>query len=407
MWTVPSDRTCELLQRGAELVLAIEPEVLEQALGDIDLATLTDQDERLLGDPALVATLRRSNRSNVEFWVRSVLRDPRSPVPANTSPEVLASTRDFVRRGLDEAITEVFRVGQNSAWQNWMTLVLALTDDAAELRELLTYSAASMFAFIDATIRAATAQVRREREQLSRGTHARRLQTVTLLIEGAPISPELAVTRLGYRLDRTHVAVVVWTERPEPDHAALERAVRAVAGATGGEAGLTVTASVGALWSWLAVDATPDLETLRQALAAGDDLRIAAGPVAEGIEGFRRSHLDALETQRLLMRESTGARAARWEDVQLAALLERDELRATQLVHATLGDFATASPELRETLRVYLREQSNAARAAKQLHTHRNTVLARLARAEALLPRPIASNSLNIAVALELLHWRT
>lgn len=327
-------------------------------------------------------------------------------MPANLSPEVLASTRDFVRRGLDEAITEVFRVGQNSAWQNWMAIALDLTDDPAEIRELLTYSAASMFAFTDATIHSATAQVRREREQLTRGTHARRLQTVSLIVEGAPIAPELAVTRLGYRLDRDHVAGVVWTERPDPDPGALERAARSLTAAQAGGPGLTVTASAGALWLWFASDVPPDLDTLHDAVAGSDDVRIATGPVAAGVDGFRRSHLDALETQRLLMRADTSARAARWDDIQLAALLAHDELRANQFVQTTLGDLATASPELRQTLRVYLREQSNAARAAKRLHTHRNTVLARLARAEPQLPSPIVHDSLNIAAALELLHWR-
>lgn len=402
-WRPPSERTCELMREGAQRVLAVSPDVLEEALGDIDLATVTDQDRRLVGDPTLIAMLRRSNRSNVEFWLRSVLRDPRAPVPANLGPEVLASTRDFVRRGLDETIVEVFRVGQNSAWRSWMAIALHLTDDPAEIRELLAHSSASMFAYTDATIRAATAHVRREREHLTHGTHARRLQTVQLIVEGAPIAPELAATRLGYRLDHHHVAGVVWTTRSDPDARALDNAARTLTASTT-DPGLVVTAGAGALWVWLAADAAPTLATLHA--AARDDVRIAMGPVAAGMDGFRRSHLDALETQRLLMRTETAARAARWDDVRLAALLAHDEIRADEFIRATLGDLATAPPELRETLRVYLREQSNAARAARRLHTHRNTVLARLGRAEPRLPRPIGENSLDIAAALELLHWR-
>ena len=402
----PSERICELMQTGVQQVLAVTPEVLEQALGDIDLATVTGQDPRLVSDPALVGMLRRANRSNVEFWVRSILRDPAAPVPANVSPEVLAATRDFVRRGLDEAIIEVFRVGQTSAWQNWMAIALHLTDDPDELRELVTYSSASMFAFIDATIHTATAQIREEREQLTRGTHAQRLQTVTLIIEGAPIAPELAVTRLGYRLDRAHVACVVWTEDADPDPKALDRAAGSVIATAAERSGLTVTAGAGAVWLWIASNAAPALNTLEDAVADSDAVRIAVGPAASGIDGFRRSHLDALETQRLLMRADTPARAARWDDVQLAAMLAHDELRASEFIQTTLGDFAAAPPDMRQTVRVYLREQSNAARAAKRLHMHRNTILARLARAEPQLPGPIAANSLNIAAALELMHWR-
>jgi DNA-binding PucR family transcriptional regulator len=55
---------------------------------------------------------------------------------------------------------------------------------------------------------------------------------------------------------------------------------------------------------------------------------------------------------------------------------------------------------------VYVREQSNASRAAKRLYTHRNSLLRRLARAEQLLPRPLSENSVEVAVALEVLRWR-
>ena len=43
---------------------------------------------------------------------------------------------------------------------------------------------------------------------------------------------------------------------------------------------------------------------------------------------------------------------------------------------------------------------------AERLYTHRNTVIRRLARADELLPRPLADNLVDIAAALELLRWR-
>ena len=67
---------------------------------------------------------------------------------------------------------------------------------------------------------------------------------------------------------------------------------------------------------------------------------------------------------------------------------------------------SSAPLPLRETVRTYLRLQSNTSRAAEALFTHRNTVLARLNRAEQLLPRPLEENSLAVAVALEVVHWR-
>jgi hypothetical protein len=45
-------------------------------------------------------------------------------------------------------------------------------------------------------------------------------------------------------------------------------------------------------------------------------------------------------------------------------------------------------------------------RAAKQLHTHRNTLLRRIESAERLLPRPLENTSVRVAVALEALRLR-
>ena len=79
-------------------------------------------------------------------------------------------------------------------------------------------------------------------------------------------------------------------------------------------------------------------------------------------------------------------RVARFADVQLVTLALQDEQRAREFVARTLGALADGDPELRDTLCTYIGEQFSAARAARALYTHRNTVLNRLQRAERLLP---------------------
>jgi len=64
-----------------------------------------------------------------------------------------------------------------------------------------------------------------------------------------------------------------------------------------------------------------------------------------------------------------------------------------------------ADPDLRDTLCVYIGEQFSAARAARALYTHRNTVLNRLQRAERLLPHRLTGHGLEIGVALEIAQW--
>ena len=54
----------------------------------------------------------------------------------------------------------------------------------------------------------------------------------------------------------------------------------------------------------------------------------------------------------------------------------------------------------------YVRELGSTTRTAERLYTHRNTVIRRLARADELLPRPLAENVLGVAAALETLKWQ-
>ncbi len=390
----------ELIRTGASLMLAAG----EDAFDEVDKAVFAAAPNPMADDPVLAAAVRRQNRTNLIRWVEANVRDPGAPVPADPGPEALATARDMVRRGLDAEALQGYRVGQNVAWQRWMALAFELTQDPGELRELLDVSARSIFAYVDDVIARLAEQIERERDQLTHGTHAQRLEVVSLIIEGAPIDARRASARLQYELERSHTAAIAWTDHPELDPGALERAAAAV-GRAAMTRPLTVLASASALWIWVAGSAGPDAGALDAALATLPDVRVALGPTARGVEGFRRSHVDALATQRLMAR-SPQPRLARYEDVQVVALATADEERAQEFVTRTLGELASAPEELRETLRIYLREGSNAARAARVLFTHRNTVLKRLERAQRLLPRALDGRVLPVALALDIVHWR-
>ncbi len=402
-WERPSSRVAELMRLGAALML----EAAEPVLDDMDLATLRTIDPSIAEDPVLAAAIRRSSRANITHWAEANLRDPGGEVHPSVGPEQLGIARDVVRRGMGQDVLQTYRTGQNAAWRQWMMIALSLTSDLGEISELLDVSARSIFGFVDATIAHIAAQIQAERDELTRGTHAERLEIVALIIDGAPIARRRAAVRLGYELDQTHTAAVVWSDDPQPEVAALELACEALATAAGARRPFNVIASAATLWVWVASDDSgPDLDQLAAAIDRLDGIRIAIGPTAAGVDGFRRSHLDALATQRLLARMSSRLRLATYKSVQLAALVTQDPERADEFVKQTLGELERASPELRATVRTFLREHSNASRAAKLLHTHRNTVLGRLARADQLLPQPLDQTGLEVALALEVVHWR-
>jgi DNA-binding PucR family transcriptional regulator len=400
-WEAPSERIAELIRDGVTGMLA-DPDAL---LAEVDAAVLAAAPSRLAADPAITAATIATDRANIVHWANANVRRPGEPVSANLSAEVLDLARDIVRRGLDDTTLNTYRIGQNVAWRAWMARAFTLTDDPEELRELLDVTSRSIFAFVDETVAGIQELIDREREQLVHGTHAERLETVNLILEGAPITGERASARLRYELARRHTAAVVWSEGDLSDQGQLERLADALARGAGASHPFTVMASTRSLWVWYADGVAHDVQSLRAQLSGAPGVRVALGSSGDGMEGFRRSHLDALVTQRLMNRMPGRLAIASYEDVQLLALSAQDEERAAEFVARTLGELARADEELRETLRVYIREQFSASRAARALYAHRNTVVNRLARARELLPAPLEQRGLQVGLALEIVHW--
>ena len=220
------------------------------------------------------------------------------------------------------------------------------------------------------------------------------------------MSRERAEARLGYPLIRAHTAAIIWSDELDGDHSYLDRAADAFSHAVSSAHQLTAVANAATRWVWLAEAIGLDPDTVGQAVGNAPGARIAIGTTASGTEGFRRSHLEALTTQRTLARLQSDQRVAFFADVQMVALITQNSNAADEFITSTLGDLESASPELQTTLLTFINEQCNASRAAKRLVTHRNTLLRRIESAQRLLPRPLGHTSVHVAVALEALQWR-
>ncbi|MEI6253807.1 MAG: PucR family transcriptional regulator [Mycobacteriaceae bacterium] len=396
-WELPSEPVRALMRRGAKIVMASP----QQWIDELDAATLAPEEMRAIREDAdLANALRLTNRANLLHWATANAANPGAPVAPNLGPEPMGVARDVVRRGLNESVLQAYRIGQNVAWQRWMSIAFTLTSDPAELREMLDVSAKSIFTFIEATITGVAEQMNRERAELAAGTHAERLEVVELLMIGAPISPRRAELTLGYRLDQTHTGAVAWTDDPTDDSGVVDRVPELVERLTGCRP-LVVVPSAATRWLWLPGSTGLDEAAVETALVTLPGLRVAIGTAAAGVNGFRRSHLDAVTTQRTMARLHTARRVATFETVRLVALITQNPDSAERFVADTLGGLAHASAELCDSVATYVAEQCNASRAAERLYTHRNTLLRRLARADTLLPRPLHTNLVKVAVALE------
>lgn len=401
-WQRPSDRVCSLIQAVAERILAAASEAVEE------MHAAAQQGARyraLIDDPQLAAADRQMSRVYLLHWLSANLQDPGARVAPCVAPEVLRLARDLVRRGMDMNDLGSWRGAQHGAWGLWVDACFAVTTDLGELRDLIKVSERSMATFVDDSIAALNEYVEQERTELARGANAERQAMVQLLLEGAPIERARAESRLGYALTDSHVAAIIWVDSSD-ETGGLDTAAEAIMRACGATRRLTLNASATALWVWLPADAAPPAEAIATAVTNLPGVHVAFGRPAHDLEGFRRSHLDATAAQRVLDRVGSARTVVRYEDVALIAVLTADMAQADQFVTDTLGDLATADPVLRETVLTYVRERFNGSAAADRLFTHRNTIERRLARADQLLPAPLADNAASVVAALMLVQLR-
>jgi DNA-binding PucR family transcriptional regulator len=388
----------------AELVLADLGQLADEM--DLSIAELAPE---LASDPTLAAEMSASNRANIRRLLKALVRRDGRPPPTDIPPEALDIARTTVRRGIDvQLIFQAYRRGQNLAWQRWLQYAARVVPPGPELVQVLERSSELIFGYVDVALGRVMAEAQHEREEVLGGALARRTEAVRLILDGAPIDRERASERLGYDLARRHTAVVLWAEPSGDVQGALESAAAALAHAIGARRPLMMPAGTSTVWAWIGSDADPDLEALRGAMAhTRPNVRAAVGPTRAGITGFRRSHAAAIAIQGLLAGHPSGERLALYRELEVVALAAHDQDRAAEFVAATLGPLAADdanAARLRDTLRVFLDEAENAPRAAARLHTHRNTVLQRVARASDLLGRRPGERRLELMLALDLAH---
>lgn len=165
-------------------------------------------------------------------------------------------------------------------------------------------------------------------------------------------------------------------------------------------------------WAWLAV--TPGAVLRRdepQAVITERQLPVsmALGEPASGVEGFCRTHQQALRAQSVALAAGTHHLPVTYFiDVAPVAMMCADIESAREWVRETLGALAIDSKRntrLRETARVFLQTGGSYTSTADQLFLHRNTVQYRVQKAEELRGRPLREGRLDVELAVLACHW--
>jgi DNA-binding PucR family transcriptional regulator len=392
--------------------MAAVAELFETELDSIEAETdaaIMEAAPVLSTDPAIVAELRASTRSLLRRFV-ALSRHVDNPPPPDIPPEALDIARTLVRRGIEvDAAYRSYRRGQQVAWQRWRACAEAVVGLNADLVTVLDVSLEVLSSYVDLALGRFIAEMQSERDAILGGDLTRRIEAVRLILDGAPLDEDMASRRLRHDLSRHHTGLVLWSESTRVRPGSLESTAVALARAIGARPPLVVSAGTTLLWAWIASgDASAARELAETAESLAGSVRVAIGPTRSGTAGFRRTHEAALSVYGLLAGNPEGGRVATYRALEVTALAAHDQRLATDFVTSTLGPLAedTASAaRLRETLRVFLEEAENAPRTAKRLHTHRNTVLQRVARATDLLGYRPRERRLAVELALELRRW--
>jgi DNA-binding PucR family transcriptional regulator len=349
--------------------------------------------------------------AEIESILRQFLYMVQNGIPpkgATLPPVAAAQTRQFVRRGATlDLMLRSYQASHAAFFREWARAARDRIDDPAEVVEALELGALWTFEYLEVLSTDGVIRFRAEEERWIRSAAAIRRETVEAVLAGEESSAEVAGRRLGYALDLPHLAFVVWVGDGEPPSeellVELEAAAEGVATAIGSGRPLIVALGGRSVAGWVVPgEGVEEVEIL----GAGSAVRVAVGEPGGGIDGFRRSHEEAVRARRVAeLSGAPGGSVTFYRDIATVALSSVDEEGARDFVIREVGPLLApdeAHATLARTLLTFLEEGMSARRAARRLDVHENTVANRIRAAEELLGRSVEERAADLDLALRL-----
>ncbi|MEA2167693.1 MAG: hypothetical protein QOF76_993 [Solirubrobacteraceae bacterium] len=383
-----------------ELAGELLPQTPELARGMADHLYAAIPELSATEDDELRAELLDSTAANIGQIMR-LMAHGASTDDVVVPHEALEYLRGNVRRGIPlAALLRSYRLGHGWLWERWSRALQDRVDDSGELAAGQDQSSAFMFAYVDRVCDVLVEEFGTERERMMRGAAQLRAETARAILAGEPVDEEAASRRLGYELHRHHVAMRVTGAGTEIS--GVERAVGEAAAALGTKDPLVVASGATRFDAWCGSFAAPATDALLR-YEPPPGVLVAFGTPGEGIPAFRRSHAEALQAARIGSLRGAVSPVTSYADVELVSLLAGDLPRARAFVAGQLGPLAsTAEPaeRLRATVLAFLASGGRAARVARELYVHENTVAYRVKRAEEMLGHKITERPVELTCAL-------
>jgi len=381
---------------------------------------LSTRIEELGGDNALVDLLGSSIQGNVENIVHALRHG--IPVEHIEPPSAAYEyARRLAQRGVPvNALVRAYRLGQQHVLDN--AFIECVRQHPEPLRQAATYHqvVTVTFDYIDWISQRVVTVYETERERWLTERQTARVGRVQDLISGATNDIDAAEAVIGYRLRVPHLGAILWVQETGAQQDQLTRfnsVVTAMSEKLGsGRSPLVIPRDRASAWAWIPVadGFSFDLAAVRPLLDndAGPPLpMVALGAVHSGLAGFRRTHLEAVQAQRVAMiRDDPTHPVIGFHEpgLNVAALLALDLDHTRRWVRETLGNLANDDEQhdrLRETLLLFFRHESSYTATAEVMVMHKNSVKYRVTNAEKILGRRLGDDRQAIELALTACHW--
>jgi hypothetical protein len=346
-------------------------------------------DPREVSDPAYLQGLNSALAAAVEHRLAVLEGGERNapPVPVDLLAQARLDARDGVP--LDTVLRRYF--AGTALFGDFLVEEAERAEvPSAELRRLL----AAQATLGDRLLAAVSAEYSEAAAARPRSAAERRRECVKSLLAGELVDS----SELGYDLDAHHLGLLARGE-------GAEELMRELAGTLDRRL-LVVQREEEPKWAgWLGGRRPLEAEAAVEALAARvpEGIFVAVGEPAEGLTGWRFSHLQAKAA--LQLAERRGDRVVRYADVAVLTAIGRDELAAAslrQLYLAPLEHGRDGGEVARQTLRAYFAAERNVSSTAAALGVDRRTVSNRLRAIEALLGRSLKDSATDLEIALRM-----
>jgi hypothetical protein len=313
-------------------------------------------------------------------------------LPGELPPDAAIVAKRWARQGLGlTSIAEAQTAAQQLFWERFFSEAETLVDEAGMRWEVMKLAFERINGYNRRLNQLFILEHRRESRTIAAREASCSERLVVEVLEGSRVESDV----LGYDLDAWHVAAVA---------DASAQLVFDVLPRSGFRT-LTVPRPGDITWAWFSRAGRPsmaDVDTLVDRIGTTSG-RLGFGELAVGVDGFRRSHRQALEAWSLT---SVGQHpVVRYADVALPALALTDLEWARALVARELGPVGGPGPDAatrRDTLRAFLGLGCNASSAAATLGCHRDTVASRVASVEQYRGRTVSDRIADLDLALRL-----